>query len=281
VRSQYKETIFLVAARYRGEEIAYCPFIWVDQDMSLMRGLVQGWPKQIGSTWIIRSYDALGKASSPHAPGGRFGASLAAKDRRLADARVTLCETSERLPRPSFAAAVNVRLFPNLARTLVGRPALRELVRLKSRDVQVGPIMKGEANLELHDHPRLELVLLRPRRVGLGYRFAFALMVDDLETLEDLQAPTAADPYLWSISMFCFAPPLAMAIMMPTPARITTPITIQVVSMFCRMPSFQRAARTPPMNKANPKKYIPAHFIAPPVSRLASSMRTATSRPAF
>src|SRR5215813_7136832 len=44
VRSQYKETIFLIGARYRGEQVAYCPFIFVDQDVSLMRGLVQGWP---------------------------------------------------------------------------------------------------------------------------------------------------------------------------------------------------------------------------------------------
>jgi hypothetical protein len=28
------------------------------------------------------------------------------------------------------------------------------------------------------------------------------------------------------------------------------------------MPSFQSAARTPPMSKANPKKYIAAHFMA-------------------
>src|SRR5688572_25816302 len=62
--------------------------------------------------------------------------------------------------------------------------------------------------------------------------------------------------------MFCFVPLLAMEIIIPRPTRITTPITIQVVSMFCRMPSFQSAARTPPMSKANPKKYIPAHFTA-------------------
>src|SRR5690349_12562651 len=62
--------------------------------------------------------------------------------------------------------------------------------------------------------------------------------------------------------MFCFDPLLAMETMIPTPARITTPITIQVGSMFCRIPSFQSAARTPPMSKANPKKYIPAHFMA-------------------
>src|SRR5690349_11974473 len=62
--------------------------------------------------------------------------------------------------------------------------------------------------------------------------------------------------------MFCIEPLLAMETIIPTPARVTTPITIQVGSMFCRIPSFQSAARTPPMSKANPKKYIPAHFMA-------------------
>jgi hypothetical protein len=188
VLSQYKETIFLVSGLYRGEEIAFCPFIWVDQDVSLMRGLIQGWPKQIGSTWITRAYEVAGKASSRHAAGGRFGASLAAKDRRLADARVTLREAAQALPRPSFAAAVNVRLFPSLSAGLHDLPAVRELVRLKSRDVQVGPIMKGEARLDVHDHPRLELAMLRPRSTGAGYRFSFALTVDDLEVLADLRA---------------------------------------------------------------------------------------------
>jgi len=189
VNSQYNESIFLVSGLYRGEEVAFCPFIWVAQDVSLMRGLIQGWPKQIGSTWITRAYPLLsGKAAPQHAPGGRFGASLAAKDRRLADARVTLHEPTRSLPSPSFANAVNVRLFPNLARGMHDRPAVCELVRLKSRDVQIGTILKGPATLDLHDHPRLELSMLRPLSTGSGYRFSFALTVDDLETLEELRA---------------------------------------------------------------------------------------------
>jgi acetoacetate decarboxylase len=186
--SQYKETIFLVGGRYRGEQIAFCPFIWVDQDVSLMRGLIQGWPKQFGSTWITRAYDVPGKASVAHAPGGRFGASLAAKGRRLADAVVTLREPTRNLPSPSFANAVNVRLFPSLRAGSHDRPELHQLVRLKSRDAAVGPILKGDASLDLYPHPRLELSLLKPRKTGTGYRFAFALTVDDLETLEDLRA---------------------------------------------------------------------------------------------
>jgi hypothetical protein len=188
--SQYKESIFLVSGLLRGEQVAFCPFIWVDQDVSLMRGLIQGWPKQIGSTWITRAHSVPGKAAAQHAPGGRFGASLAAKDRRLADARVTLRSRSEALPSPSFGDTVNIRLFPNLARGMHGRPAVFELVRLKSRNIAVGTIMKGDATLELHDHPRLELAMLRPVAVGAGYRFSFALTVDDLETLMDLRRET-------------------------------------------------------------------------------------------
>ena len=86
VRSQYHETIILLSATYEGSPVAYCPFIWVDQDVSLMRGLVQGWPKQIGSTWITRAYDLPSKATPVVGPGGKFGASLAARDRRLVEA---------------------------------------------------------------------------------------------------------------------------------------------------------------------------------------------------
>lgn len=192
VTSQYRETIFLVSARLGGERVAYCPFIWVDQDVALMRGLVQGWPKQIGTTWITRAYAVGGKAAPFHGPGGRFGASLAAKDRRLAEARVELRESADTLPQPSFAQAVNVRLFPNLAAGSHGRPAVHELVRLKSRDVRVGPILRGDAHLVIHDHPTLELALLRPVSVAAGYRFSFALTVDDLETLADLRRPNSA-----------------------------------------------------------------------------------------
>jgi acetoacetate decarboxylase len=187
VRSQYRETIFLASARHRGTPVAYCPFIFVDQDVSLLRGWIQGWPKMIGSTWVTRTSALASRAGPALAPGGRFGASLAYQDRRLADARVTLRETSKALPEPTFARAVNVRHFPNLTAGQHERPALHELVQLRSRDVSISTIWKGEAQLALHDHPSLELTALRPRAVLAGYRFSFAFTVDDLAVLEDLR----------------------------------------------------------------------------------------------
>jgi len=188
IRSQYRETIVLVSASFEGTPVAYCPFIWVDQDVSLMRGLVQGWPKQIGSTWITRAYDLPSKAAPIVGTGGRFGATLSARDRRLIEAQVTLRELTETLPSPNFAKAVNTRYFPELVAGKYDHPAVHELVQLKSRDVQISPVWSGEANMEIFDHPYLELPDLRPSKVVAGYRFSFALTVDDLIPLRDLRA---------------------------------------------------------------------------------------------
>ncbi len=189
VRSQYRETIILLSAIFEGSPVAYCPFIWVDQDVSLMRGLVQGWPKQIGSTWVTRAYDLPSKAAPVVGPGGRFGATLAAKDRRLMEVQVALREPTKTMPSPGFAKAVNVRYFPELAAGRHDTPAVHELVQLKSRDIQISPVWKGDATLEVFDHPYLELPALRPTSVIAGYRFSFALTVDDLLLLRDLRMP--------------------------------------------------------------------------------------------
>jgi acetoacetate decarboxylase len=187
VRSQYRETIILISAAWQGAPVAYCPFIWVDQDVSLLRGWAQGWPKQIGSTWITRAYDLPSPATPVVGPGGRFGATLTVKDRRLAEALVTLQEPTTQLPNPTFAGAVNVRHFPELVAGKHDQPAVHELVQLKSRDVRISPIWKGEAELTIFDHPYLELPELRPLRVLAGYRFSCALTVDDLILLQDLR----------------------------------------------------------------------------------------------
>ncbi|MCL6477273.1 MAG: acetoacetate decarboxylase family protein [Peptococcaceae bacterium] len=188
VRSQYRETIILLSASFEGSPVSYCPFIWVDQDVSLMRGLVQGWPKQIGSTWITRAYELPSKAAPNVGPGGKFGATLSVKERRLIEAQVTLRELTDSLPSPAFARAVNVRYFPDLAAGRHELPTVHELVQLKSRDIRISPVWRGEAKMEIFDHPYLELPDLRPVAVIAGYRFSFALTVDDLMHLRDLRA---------------------------------------------------------------------------------------------
>jgi hypothetical protein len=186
-RSQYHETIFLVSAVFEGASVAYCPFIWVDQDVALLRGLIQGWPKQMGTTWITRAYDLPSKAAARVGPGGRFGATLSAKGRLLVEACVTLRGRTDVMPSPGFATVVLTRYFPHLAAGRHDAPAVHELVRLSSRDVHVSPIWRGDAEIRIADHPSLELPGLRAFRVTAGYRFSIAMTVDDLVHLRDLR----------------------------------------------------------------------------------------------
>lgn len=91
VVAQYRETIVLLDVRRADGTLAnFCPLIWVDQDVSLLRGLLQGWPKKLGSTWLTRTLPLDHPAAAPLRAGTRLGATLAVKDRRLAEARLTL-----------------------------------------------------------------------------------------------------------------------------------------------------------------------------------------------
>ncbi|NVO00294.1 MAG: acetoacetate decarboxylase family protein [Geobacteraceae bacterium] len=91
VYAQYRETIVIVEIeRPDGKLYNYCPFIWVDQDISLIRGQLQGWPKKFGSTHLTRSLPLEHAAAAPLKAGSRMGATLAVKDRRLIEASLKL-----------------------------------------------------------------------------------------------------------------------------------------------------------------------------------------------
>jgi hypothetical protein len=78
VYAQYRETIVVleIAPRQGADARFYCPLIYVDQDISLLRGWLQGWPKKIGQTWLTRSLPLVHPAAAPLSEGSRLGASL-------------------------------------------------------------------------------------------------------------------------------------------------------------------------------------------------------------
>jgi hypothetical protein len=91
VYAQYRETIVITEIeRANGDLFNFCPFIWVDQDISLIRGLLQGWPKKLGNTYITRSLPLDHPAAAPLKAGSRLGASLSVKERRLIEAKLRL-----------------------------------------------------------------------------------------------------------------------------------------------------------------------------------------------
>jgi acetoacetate decarboxylase len=190
-RSQYKEFFLVVNGQVDGADVTVCPYIWVDQDFALARGWIQGFPKKLGEIWLTRTFDLDVRAAPGLAPGSRLGGTCSARGRRLAEGRVTLERESAAGAQHNDAPLVNVRYFPRLAAGQHDDPAVHELVRAKSFDRAVSTVWEGPAELELFEAPGEEHTLLKPVRVGNGFRFTFAYAIDDLETVKDLTGAEA------------------------------------------------------------------------------------------
>ena len=166
VRAQYRECFAVVRCSFAGRVYSRCVYIWVDTDFALVRGLHQGYPKKLGSIHQSRPHP-FGRAAPRIAPGGRFAGTLAAADRRLAQAVVTLREQVGAAGFVNAHPMAHHRWLPSIEK---GRPdALDELVRSRSASVEGGPAWRGDAELELFESPTEELARLAVGEIIAGY----------------------------------------------------------------------------------------------------------------
>lgn len=166
VRSQYREAFVVVRCRYNDALYSRCLFIWVDKDFALVRGYIQGYPKKMGSIHQTRPV-TYGKAGPRVAAGGHFGMTLAAGDRRLASATVTLTGDSPTNGFVNGHPMLHHRWFPRIE--LDGTDSLAEVVTMSGVDVDLGPAFLGTATIRLDESPTEELALLAPREIIGGY----------------------------------------------------------------------------------------------------------------
>ena len=164
-RSQYKEAFAVVRCQYEGVTYSRCVLIWVTTDFAIGRGLHQGYPKKFGSIHMTRPV-GYGRAGPRLEPGGRFGASLAAYDHRLATARITLTGVSETNGFVNALPMLHSRQVRAIERD--GGLALDELVTMGGYDPDLGPAWTADAELELADSPWDELASVLPVREVLG-----------------------------------------------------------------------------------------------------------------
>lgn len=175
VYAQYKEFFVLIESERHGAASLYCPFIYVDQDISMARGWMQGWPKKLGSIWMTRSYDIESPAASRVEKRSQFGASLSVKDRRLAEARFEL--TGGEAKPLGFLALPTYGLVssPSIIGTVTA--GSRTLVRAVVEKKVQGPSYEAEASMTFFDSPRDELSLLQPKTFESASLSTFALSV--------------------------------------------------------------------------------------------------------
>jgi hypothetical protein len=190
-RYQYREFFLLVDALHAGQPVAYCPYIFVDNDSAMMRGLVQGFPKRLGSVHQTRSFAAPSPAAAQVVPGARFAATASTSGQRIARAEVKLTEKVEDPSKLGLAGRpiVNVRHFPRLASGQHDKPAVHELVMSIMDNPKMADAWTGEGQLTLPIAEGEEISDLAPMRVGAGYRVSMSYSVTDLKTLVDGTSP--------------------------------------------------------------------------------------------
>jgi acetoacetate decarboxylase len=167
VLSQYKECFAVVRCAYRGRTYSRCVYIWVDKDFAIARGLHQGYPKKLGSIHLTRPHP-FGPAPRIE-PGAVFGATLAAADRRLAEAVVTLREPAATNGFVNGHPMAHHRWLPAIE---PGRGlALDELISSGAASFEGGTPWAADAELRLFEAPTEELADLPvDELIGAYYR---------------------------------------------------------------------------------------------------------------
>jgi acetoacetate decarboxylase len=170
---QYHEAYVVLHALRGDKRVGRVPFIWVDSELSLLRGQIQGFPKKLGQIAMTRPV-ALGRGGVRKMDGSRFAAHATAHGRRVLTTSVTVQGVAERPPRAATLPLVHTRLFPAVDKAA---PAVRELQLGTIADFECGMIHWGPATLEIGTTEYEELELLKPVSVGSGYVFSMAFTV--------------------------------------------------------------------------------------------------------
>ncbi|MEU4563501.1 enduracididine biosynthesis enzyme MppR [Actinoplanes sp. NPDC023936] len=169
-RCRFAEFLILLACEHRGAPMVRCPYAWVDSTVPLMRGWIQGMPKQFGQisqTLPVRA----GRAGPPPGGGGTFTGTASAFGQRIARGTVHP-GTDDAVPPPLFALPLaHSRLFPSW---VPGEEPVTGLVASRVTDVTFTGLRSGPAELWLTTDPAFaDLASLAPREVGEGTVFAY------------------------------------------------------------------------------------------------------------
>jgi acetoacetate decarboxylase len=170
---QYHEAYVVLHAVRGDKKVGRVPFIWVDSELSLLRGQIQGFPKKMGQIAMTRPVE-LGRGGVRKDKGSTFAAHVTSHGRRVITAKVAIESTAERPPRAATLPLVHTRLFPAIDRA---DPAVHELQFGAITAFACGTIHTGRATLELGATEYEEIETLAPISVGAGYVFSMAFSV--------------------------------------------------------------------------------------------------------
>jgi len=173
-KGQYKEAYLVIHGTWADKRAGRVPFIYVDSELSIVRGLIQGFPKKMGDIHMTRPVE-IGHGGSKKAPGETFRGHVSTHGRRAVDLTVTIDEAREKTyPKGVAAPLVHTRLWPAITGDV---PAVHEIARGTIEGFEIGTVWHGSAGLEIGDPEHDEIGDLAPVSVGDGWVLSMAFSV--------------------------------------------------------------------------------------------------------
>jgi acetoacetate decarboxylase len=164
-RSIYKECLVMVQCSYQGVPGYFIPYIWVDNDFTLMRGFIQGFPKKLAHIHQTRLSDLNPKIGGRR-PGTKMKGICEAHGERLVEGSLIF----KRQAAPSELPPVKfylMRYFPDVENP--AKPAVHELTVSNVQDSKVANIWAGDADIKFFNSDFEEVNDLSPLEVTGGF----------------------------------------------------------------------------------------------------------------
>ncbi|HOW53239.1 MAG TPA: acetoacetate decarboxylase family protein [Syntrophorhabdaceae bacterium] len=172
-RSQYKECIVMVSCQFRGVPGYYVPYIWVDNDFTLVRGLFQGFPKKLGNIYMTRLHDMTPRVGGKK-PGAKVKGICVSHAERIVEGSMVFKRKAE----PSEAPPVKFYLrrhFPGIED--ITRPDIHEITSSKVVDPKVADVWVGDGDVKFYGSEFEEVADLGPVEVTGAFYFGLGITI--------------------------------------------------------------------------------------------------------
>ncbi len=172
-RAVYRECMVVVDCQYKNEPGNFVSYMWVDNDFTLARGFIQGFPKKLGRIYLTRLHELNPKI------GGR---QVGAKVKGICDVNAQrIIEGSMTFTRPSNPSELPrgttylMRHFPSIEDPM--RPAVHELTVSIISDVKVKDLWAGDAQIKFFESPFEEVADLGPIEAQGAFFYSMGMTI--------------------------------------------------------------------------------------------------------
>ena len=172
-RAVYRECLVLLGCSFEGNPGYIVPYIWVDNDFTLVRGFVQGFPKKLGRIYMTKLHEL-----NPKVGGRREGAKVKgiceAHGERIAEGSLVLTRPAQPSELPPLKFFL-MRHFPDIERP--DKPAVHEITSSVVTDVRFADMWAGEAQVGLLESAFDEVSDLGPVEATGGFYYSMGLTI--------------------------------------------------------------------------------------------------------